>query len=626
MLSSLQKWENIFRHTKWGIGTGSLDGTIEMVNPAFARMHGYTAEELIGQPVTMLFAKEERQYLPKIIEKIHQEGYHYFESKHVRKDGSIFPVMIEAITIYQDGQPQYRVINLEDITVRKLAQKKLMESEKRYRTLFHKTNDAIVICDFQDNGDIGNFIEVNRTACQMFGYSKHEFKRITVRDILCAESQKQLPAWLEDLKARRKITIEATHLTKEGKFIPAEVSCLTFYLKSRKVLLAAIRDQSIRFEALRNLSESEERFKGIIEHSSNGIVLCDEEGIIKVWNHSMQKITGIIAERVLGRFIWEVTYHQLAEEHRIIKGYEDLKLVMLKIFESGEVPPDIQQMEIEIINTEKQKKIIQYISFPIPTAKGYKWGIVFSDITTEKALKEEIKRQNEELKKMDSIKNRFLTNIGHDLRTPLTCLSTFSEILKDTLKDNADVRQILCLKEIEHNVRRLLTEVDSLLALSRINDRQPINKEMVNLKEQIYSVIKDMRPLFNQKNARLVINIGEIPDISLDPRAFRQIITNLLNNAVKNTPPGGMATIKAQYSSGELFCSVTDEGSGIDSDNLQHVFENYHYAPQKDAQTAGGTGLGLILCKELVTILGGRIWVENNPERGSTFCFTISDR
>lgn len=627
ILNSLRKLENVFQFTKLGIGTGSLDGTIEMVNPAFARMHGYRPEDLVGKPVVMLFAEEERRYLPRIMEKIHKEGLYYFESKHVRKDGSIFPVLVEAITIYQDGQPQYRVINLEDITERKLAQEKLVESEKRYRTLFHKANDAIVLCEFKENGDLGKFIEVNKTACQLYGYSRDEFKQLTVRDILCAESQKQLLDWLGDLKAKRKITIEATHLTKEGKLIPSEVNCLTFRLRGKKVLLAAIRDLSIRFEALRNLSESEERFRGIIEHSSNGIVLCDEEGIIRVWNYGMKTITGIKAEKVLGQFIWDVAYDQLNDDQRIIKEYKELKMVMLKIFGTGEIPPHIQKREIEIINTENQKKIIQYLSFPIPTAKGYKWGIVFNDITTEKALEEEIKQQNEELKRMDSLKNQFLTNISHDLRTPLTCLSTFSEILKDTLKDKADDRQTLCLKEIEHNVRRLLTEVDSLLVLSRIEiDRLPIKREMVNLKEQMYSVIKDMRPLFKQKNTRLIINIGKIPDISLDPRAFGQIITNLLNNAVKNTPPGGMVTIKAQYSKGELFCSVADQGSGIDSDNLQHVFENYYYAPQEDAQAAGGTGLGLTLCQELVTILGGRIWVENNPERGSTFCFIITDR
>lgn len=229
-------------------------------------------------------------------------------------------------------------------------------------------------------------------------------------------------------------------------------------------------------------------------------------------------------------------------------------------------------------------------------------------------------------KKTDRLRSQFLNNISHELRTPLTCLKTYSDILKDTMRDKANESQVLCLNEIEHNVRRLLTEIELLLDLSKIeNDKMLVKHETMNVKEQIYMVVKDMRPMFKQKNTKLIIKIEKMSELHIDSdsRAFRQIITNLINNALKNTPSGGAVHLRAEYKNEEFHCSISDQGSGIDPHNFLDVFEKYHYAPQKAALAVGGTGLGLVLCKELVGMLGGRIWVENNHEGGNTFFFTI---
>lgn len=187
----LDKWKNIFQYTKWGVGTGSLDGVIEMVNPVFARMHGYRVEELVGKPVAILFAEEERKYLPQIFDKIHKEGYYFFECRHVRRDGSTFLAIVEANTIYKDGQPQYRVVNVEDITEQKLTQQKLQESEEKYRALFHKANDDILVYEVSEDESSGKFINVNSTACQRYGYSQEEFMEMSMHDLKQHNEQKK---------------------------------------------------------------------------------------------------------------------------------------------------------------------------------------------------------------------------------------------------------------------------------------------------------------------------------------------------------------------------------------------------------------------------------------------------
>jgi len=492
----LKKWLNIFHYAKCGIGIENAAGMIEMVNPTFAAMHGYKAEELIGMPLVNLLGAETRSGWPKVSEMGHKQNCFEAESLNIRKDGSLFPVFIQTITIWEKEESPYRVIYIDDVT----------------------------------------------------------------------------------------------------------------------------RQSSI----CEQLAEREERFRGIVERSSNGIGICNEDGVLIKWNKSMEKITGLNEAEVLGQYVWDVNYTLLPKSRQNDKEYVRIKNLILKVLKEGKIPEDISGKQIEFINVHGEIKIIQNLSFVISTRMGHELVVICRDITVEKNLENEIIRQNEELKKIDRIKSQFLNNISHELRTPLTCLNVYYEILKESLKDKADDRQLFCLREIEHNVRRLLTEVESLLKLSRVeNGLFIIRPQLTDVKEQIQSVINDMRPLLEQKNARLIQNIGDIPKIDLDPAAFRHIITNLLNNAIKNTPAYGAITLHAEYKTQKLYCSISDQGAGIDPGNLANVFENYYYAPQKDAVEVGGTGLGLSLCKQLVTMLGGEIWAENNPDKGCCFYLII---
>ncbi len=128
----LRKWAHIFEHAEWGIVIGDpVSGILELMNPAFARMHGYTVEELIGTPITDIFAPESRAEVPEYIRLTHQKGHHTFESEHLRKDGTIFPVLIDATAVKdEDGNILYRVVNVQDITERKCAELELRSSRE----------------------------------------------------------------------------------------------------------------------------------------------------------------------------------------------------------------------------------------------------------------------------------------------------------------------------------------------------------------------------------------------------------------------------------------------------------------------------------------------------------------
>ena len=235
-----------------------------------------------------------------------------------------------------------------------------------------------------------------------------------------------------------------------------------------------------------------------------------------------------------------------------------------------------------------------------------------------------IKRQNIELSKANKIKSEFLTNTSHDLRTPLASIMAYTEILRDiSLGVLNDVHQE-CVREIVNSVEVLVGEVETLLELSRIeNGNIALNREWISVDKQLNEVVNSMYPLFERKDVTLKLSIGFVPHLSLDRRAFRRIINNLLTNALKFTPAESIVTVKAKWVNHEIIFSVTDAGPGIDPRERESVFKKFYRAPQKSATSTGGTGLGLALCKQLVEMHKGRIWVDDAPGGGSVFCFTI---
>lgn len=172
--NTLKKWEHIFKNAEWGIVVGSADGrTIEMMNPAFAYMHGYEIDELIGQPIENLFASGDRNSVSENINIAHEKGHHAFESIHIRKDGSIFPVIIDITTVKdENGEALYRVVNVLDITDRKKSENALFESELKFRTVADYTYGW----EYWNN-EKGQIIYMSPSCERITGYTQDDFIR-----------------------------------------------------------------------------------------------------------------------------------------------------------------------------------------------------------------------------------------------------------------------------------------------------------------------------------------------------------------------------------------------------------------------------------------------------------------
>ncbi|GAB3900453.1 hybrid sensor histidine kinase/response regulator transcription factor [Spirosoma agri] len=233
-------------------------------------------------------------------------------------------------------------------------------------------------------------------------------------------------------------------------------------------------------------------------------------------------------------------------------------------------------------------------------------------------------RQADELRQLDQAKTRFFTNVSHELRTPLSLvLGPISSILTSRQLTDRDEH---LLQTARRNTQHLLSLVNELLDFTKLEaGKMTLLQQPVQLKPLISRLVANFDSQAHQKGIRLTSD-PQIPDelvLALDERKLRQVLTNLLANALKFTPAGGTVHIVVQYIAPHLRVSIADTGRGILPNDLPHVFERYFQTKQADAPIEGGTGIGLALCQELVRLMQGSIRADSQWGKGSTFTVVI---
>lgn len=243
------------------------------------------------------------------------------------------------------------------------------------------------------------------------------------------------------------------------------------------------------------------------------------------------------------------------------------------------------------------------------------------------ALYREIDEKNTELSRANQLKSAFLANMSHELRTPLNSILALSQILIDRIDGDLSAEQEKQVGMIQGSGEQLLNLINDILDISRIEaGRVRIEKRWTDLPNVVEEAIKSIEPLARKKEIDLHLVVPEtFPKVYTDEGRVRQIVLNLLSNAVKFTPSGKIEVALSLPQDGdqEIFVSVQDTGIGIAQKNLVYIFEPFHQIDNTPARKYGGTGLGLSICKQLVELMGGRIWANSGLGRGSTFTFTL---
>jgi signal transduction histidine kinase len=237
----------------------------------------------------------------------------------------------------------------------------------------------------------------------------------------------------------------------------------------------------------------------------------------------------------------------------------------------------------------------------------------------------QLEESYERLKSLDSVKMEFFALLSHELRTPLTTIKGYADLLEDGVLGPLNAEQRDKLAKISAGVDRLTKIVDNLSDLSSIASRRyTMDILPVSLKDLISEVARGIAFLAERKGIRLSWEVpADLPMVYVDRARISQVILNIVNNAIKYTPPGGRITIRAQDEKDHVLVSVHDTGIGIAKKDLENIFSGFYHAGYKLSYEYKGAGLGLALSKGIIESHGGRIWAESEVGKGSTFYFTL---
>ena len=274
-----------------------------------------------------------------------------------------------------------------------------------------------------------------------------------------------------------------------------------------------------------------------------------------------------------------------------------------------------QTIEIKMAPPDKKIKTGELTTVEMEWEGEPAYLVTIHDIT-------QLKEAETQLRELDKMKMEFLSNISHELRTPLQSISGFTELIMKGAVPEKDTQQEF-LQIIHQETLRLGSLINSLLDMSRLESGNfKVNRKPVNICETITGALKMLESLARQKSIRLVQAIPEdLPAMEADEERMRQVIINLVGNAIKFSNAETTITVTAETAEDMFFFHVSDQGTGITEENMKHLFERFYREEGKAVR--GGTGLGLFISRQIIEAHGGKIWAESRAGKGSTFSFSV---
>ena len=355
------------------------------------------------------------------------------------------------------------------------------------------------------------------------------------------------------------------------------------------------------------VSKGKTYIENLVENAGDAILSTDVEDRILSWNRGAEAILGYGKEEIVGKHL-----SILLPPER----FQELADMRAKVKLSGAL------RDIEVQGKRKNGVMI-YLSLsvsPITDAEGKIVGFlrVAKDIT-------EKRRYEQRLKELDQLKSDFVSNVSHELRTPLTAIKGSVDNMLDGLTGDLNEKQSRYLVRVKSNADRLARLINDLLDLSRIEAGIKLKRTNLGLVTMAREIAESLRPLAAEKLISLEIESGDNSVTAwADPDRISEILMNLLGNAIKFSPAHGTVTLSIERNGDQWAkVSVADTGPGIPSDEAKRIFDKFYQVSQPEQQKAMGTGLGLVIAKTLVELHGGKIWLESEAGRGSTFCFTL---
>jgi PAS domain S-box-containing protein len=611
--SSEETLRAIINQTGELICTIDISGDIIYANNTFCEKLGYTAEEIIDQNITKFIAPD---YLSTNVFEISlfDQNKTKIELPLLTKKNETIPTLAYFTSSAEKSIKKIYTVYFSDISDKHLLGKKL----ELYNGLIESASDGIVLLYK------GRIQLCNDSFSDIFGFkSQSEMVGLPMLDLISNDDILKVAEYIQLLETNKNAPGRFDFLgrRKNNSQFYAEVTSATFIQDKKTYTVFVTRDITERKRAQQAIRESEEKYRNITENIDDFLYTFERTGRILrpvFYTSSVEKITGYSQAEFLidSRLILKIIHPD---------DFETAKKLLKKIFKSS--IQNSGEFELRIIHKNGNVVWIRNKMNLVRSRDGLinkLYGLI-SDITLRKLAQDELKKSTDNLIKLNETKDRFISIISHDLRTPFSSILGFTDLLlNDEGLSEEEKRQYI--EFIRESSQSMLQLVNSLLDWTRIQTgRIKFEPEKTDANKIIENSINTLIGTAIQKNIIIKSEVHDELQVFADNGLLLQVFNNLISNAIKFTRSGGSIIISGRPSSHMRFYefSVKDTGTGIKKENLDKLFNVDTKFSSEGTAGEKGTGLGLSLVKEIIDKHGGEISVKSEFGSGSEFVFTI---
>jgi PAS domain S-box-containing protein len=663
---SESRFQQLFDISPFPATVTSLKGNrVLAINKRTAERFGIPQSQAVGLHAPDFYANPSQRDM--MVEELKKHGHAENLSIELKTpSGEKFWADVSASLVTFEGEPATLAV-FHDVTERVAAEQALRASEQRLvaenkalteltarqaRGSAHFENDLRDLLETAAHTldvarvSMWSFV-MHRSAIQCLDLYEQKSGHVTGQVLLRAD----FPVYFEALETERLIAAADAHrdprtahfsepyLKRFGigamldvpmrqNDLPIGVLCLehvgaarnwtadeqNFALSLANLIVVALSDADRR-EAVEKLAESEARARLVVDTAHDAFIGMNHEGRIVMWNAQAAATFGWTSQEAIGQSLGDIIIPLAFREAH--------KNGLRRFLDSGAAPVVNQRLELTALHRSGREFPIEItITIPVAFEGGYFFGAFLRDISQRRQHEAELQRAKESAESATRAKSEFLANMSHELRTPLNGVLGYAQLLQRSRGLTSDQRE--SLDAIAKCGAHLLELINDVLDLSKIEaGRIEVEAVPTNLRQLTTDLRHVIAEPARRKGLRFSVEVDpNLPSrVILDGRHMRQVLLNLLGNAVKFTERGEILLMLSRSEDERLYCEVRDTGIGIEEKNLEEIFEAFRQT--RDGSTAGGTGLGLTISQRLVASMGGELRVKSTHGAGSSFYFFI---
>ncbi len=600
------------------------DGTITSWNAGAEKLFGYSEKEIVGKTIYLLNPPHDGKEARQLLENI-KEGkrVQHYETLRTRKDGTVIQVDISMSPIKDKSGKIAGVSKIvHDISERIKISEELKQKNNFLNAILENSPAMIFLKNAKDL----KFVYFSRAGEELLGYKKEEllgkcdydffpkeqadFFTSKDREVISKNEMLEIPEEVVDTKKGKRWLHTRKIVINNESGVPLFLLGVSMDITDRK--------------------KSEDKFRGLLESTPDGIILVDIKGIIQLVNKPAEEMFGYNSGELIGKELVILIPPRFKEGHKSqVKGF----------FSNPSIRSmrDRRQWNLVGLHKDGTEVPLEISLGPIETSDGLLVSAIIRDVTEQRKAEalaiwmadEKIKVQIEKEKAIESnkLKDRFLANMSHEIRTPMNAIIGFADMLTKKNLGGVEMEYVSTIKVAGEN---LLNIINDILDMSKIE------AGMMSFEDHPFYLKEIIRPVYALQLLKAIekrlelsfISDDDVPDNLIgDPGRLIQIINNIVGNSIKFTVKGKVQlTIKARELDDEntlLEFSITDTGIGIKKEKMEHIFERFWQADSDISRKYGGTGLGLNIAKQLIELQGGTLSFKSEFNVGSVFTFWI---